>query len=68
MARAAEGGQFGLQRAHLRALDELAMREHARNRLVDGAAEAAALGGDIDERDRSLVQAGVLIHEDILTR
>ena len=38
------------------------MRQHARDRVVDGAAEAAALRGDIDERDRPLVETGVLIY------
>ena len=51
-----------LERAHFRAEDELAMRQHARDRVIDGAAEAAALRGDVDERDRPLVEAGVLIH------
>ena len=54
-----------LERAHLRSLDELAMRQHARNRVVDGAAEPAALRGDIDERDRPLVEAGMLIHDQV---
>ncbi len=49
-----------LERAHLGAEDELAMRQDARDRVVDGAAEAAALRGDVDERDWPLVQAGVL--------
>ena len=60
--RAAERRKLGLERPHLRPLDELAMREHAGNRIVDGAAEAAALRGDVDERDRPLVEAGVLVH------
>ena len=62
MARAAERRKFGLERAHLRSVDELAMREHAGDRVVDGAAEPAALRGDVDERDRPLVEAGMLIH------
>ena len=52
VARAAECRQFGLERTHFRALDELAMRQDARDGVIDGAAEAAALGGDVDERDR----------------
>ena len=60
VARAAECRQLGLERAHLRSLDELAMREHARDGVVDGAAETAALGGDVDERDRLVFKAGVL--------
>ena len=39
MPRAAEGREFGFKRTHFRSLDELAMREYARDRLVDGAAE-----------------------------
>ena len=62
MPRAAECGKLGLERAHLGAVDELAMRQHAGDRVVDGAAETAALRGDVDERDRPLVKAGVLIH------
>ena len=51
MARAAEFRELGLERAHFRAEDELAMAEHARNRGIDGAAEPAALRGDVDERN-----------------
>ena len=61
--RAAECGKFGLERPHFRAQDELAMRQHARHRLVDGAAETAALRRDIDEWDRLVVNPGVLIHD-----
>ena len=61
--RAAERRKLGLERAHFGSLDELAMRQHARDRVVDGAAEAAALGGDVDERDRLLFKASVLIHD-----
>ncbi len=68
MARAAERGKLGLERSHLRPVDELAMRQHPRDRFVDRAAEPAALGGHIDKRDRPLVQAGMLIHEEIQTR
>jgi hypothetical protein len=42
------------------------MRQHPRHRVVDGAAEAAALRRNVDEWDRPLVQAGVLIHDEIL--
>ena len=64
MAGAAKCGKLGLQRAHLGAGHELAMREHAPDRLVDGAAKAAALAGHIDERDRLLFHTRVLIHDD----
>ena len=66
--RAAECREFGLQRPHLGSLDELAMCQHPGNRIVDGAAEPAALRGDVNERDRPLVEAGMLIHENIRTR
>ena len=33
--------------------------EHARDRVVDRAAEAPALGGDVDERDWTVVHAGL---------
>ena len=62
MARAAKGRELALERAHLGAENELALREHARDRVVNGAAEPAALRADIDERYRPLVQAGMLIH------
>ena len=39
----------GLERRHFRAVDELAMGEHAGNGLIDRLAEPPALRGDIDE-------------------
>ena len=51
MLGAAELGELGLERAHFRAEDELAMAEHPRDRGIDGAAEPAALRGNVDERD-----------------
>ena len=63
MACAAECREFGLERPHLRSLDELTMRKHPGNRIVDRAAEPAALRGNVDERDRPLVEAGMLVHE-----
>ena len=39
----------GLELGHFRPVDELAMGEHAGNRLIDGFAEPAALRGDVDE-------------------
>src|SRR5258708_30768012 len=38
-----------LERGDFRAVDELAMVEHAGDRLIDGFAEPPALRGDIDE-------------------
>ena len=49
MLCAAEGREFRLELRHFRAVDELAMRQHAGNRLIDGFAEPAALRADIDE-------------------
>ena len=49
MLGAAEGRERGLELRHFRAVDELAMREHARDRLIDRFAEPAALRGDVDE-------------------
>jgi hypothetical protein len=68
VARAAEGGEFALERPHLGAEDELAMRQDARDCVIDGAAEPATLRGNVDERDRPLVHTGVLIHDAIFTR
>ena len=64
--RPAECRQLGLERTHFRTLDELAMRKDARDGVVDGAAEAAPLGGDVDERDRLVLKARVLIHDLVL--
>src|SRR3954470_1158915 len=52
MAGAAEGGQFCLELRHFRAVDELAMRKHPPDRIVDRFAEPPALRGDIDEGHR----------------
>ena len=49
MPGSAEVGECGLELGHFRTVDELAMREHAGNRLIDRAAEPAALRGDVDE-------------------
>ena len=62
MARAAERGQRGFESAHLGSENELAMAEHARDRLVDGSPEATALRGNVDERNRRGIEAGALIH------
>ena len=55
MASAAERRKLGFERAHLGSEDELAMRQYARDGIIDGAAEPAALRGNVDERDRPLV-------------
>jgi hypothetical protein len=39
------------------------MREHAVHRVVDGAAETAALRRDIDEGDGSFFHANMLVHD-----
>ena len=57
MARAGECGKLGLQRAHLRPLNELAMGEHASNGIVDRTSTAAALRRHVDEGNRRLVKA-----------
>jgi hypothetical protein len=49
--RAAKFRELRLERRHFRSHDELAMRKHARDRVIDGMAQPAALRGDIDERD-----------------
>src|SRR5262249_54120198 len=58
---AAEGREVALELAHFGPIDELAMPEHARDRVVDPAAQPAALRRDIDEWERR-VETGVLIH------
>jgi hypothetical protein len=42
------------------------MGQYARDGVIDGVAEPAALRSNIDERDRPLVQTGVLIHGEVL--
>ena len=49
MPGAAEIRESGLELGHFRAVDELAMSKHPSDGLVDGFAEPAALGADIDE-------------------
>src|SRR5271169_1232675 len=63
MACAGERGEVAFKGAHFRAIDELAMRQHARHRVVDRAAETAALCRDIDERNRPVIKASMLIHD-----
>jgi hypothetical protein len=62
MARAAEGGKLGLEYMNFRALNELAMRQNARHRVIDRPAQPAALRSNIDKRDRPFFNPGVLIH------
>src|SRR5882672_11552392 len=62
MTRAAERGELGFERAHLRPEDELAMAEHARDRVIDRSPEPPPLRGNVDERDRRGNEAGTLIH------
>ncbi len=49
MLGAAERGERRLELGHFRTIDELAMVEHAGDRLIDGFAEPAALRGNVDE-------------------
>ena len=60
VARAAEGGELGLDRAHFGTEDELTMRQHARDRRIDRAAQPPPLGTDINERNGW--QSGTQIH------
>ena len=62
LLRAAERREVGLEHAHFGPENVLPMSQHARDRVVDGAAEAAALGGKIDEGDRRRSSLGVLVH------
>src|SRR5207244_2440376 len=59
--RAREFGKRLLQRGDFRAVDELAVSEHAADRLVDRLAEPAPLRADIDEGDR--FGGHVLVHD-----
>src|ERR1700686_4877090 len=56
----AEGRKRGLELPHFRSVDELAMGEHAGNRLIDGTAEPTALRGDVDEGNG--IWTEVLVH------
>ena len=64
---AAERREIGFDRVHLGAQDELAMAEHARDRIVDRAAKPPALGGNVNERDWTGVHADLLIHMECTT-
>ena len=63
MTSAAKRGEFLLERFDFRPLDELCVRQHASNCVVDGAPEPASLRGYIDKRDRTLGHARRLIHQ-----
>ena len=45
-----------------RAENELAMVEHARDRLINRIAKPPPLRGDVNERNRGIVQPDLLIH------
>jgi len=45
----AESRELRLKLDHFRTVDELAMRKHAGNRLIDGFAEPTTLRGEVDE-------------------
>ncbi|MGH6981505.1 MAG: hypothetical protein ACREFC_09895, partial [Stellaceae bacterium] len=62
VSRAAKCRELRLQRSHFRSIDELTMRQHAAHRLIDCAAKAAALGGNVDKRNGPLVEAGMRVH------
>jgi hypothetical protein len=50
MLCAAKRRKLGLKLRHFRTVDELAMREHPSDRIIDRFAEPPALRADIDER------------------
>src|SRR6516164_10058805 len=54
--------KFGLKHVYFGTLDELAMRQHARHGIVDGAAETTTLRRHVNEGYRPLFDACVLIH------
>jgi len=60
MFRAAEGRKVRLQSRNFRPVDELAMRQHARDRIIDALAATVTLLDDVDERDS--LSWRVLIH------
>jgi len=60
MPCAAKVGKRSLKLSHFRTIDELAVREHAGDRLIDRLTKPAALCGDIDEGNRIWTQ--VLVH------
>ena len=62
MLGAAERRQLLLEGGDLRPHQELAMIEDPRGRLVDRLAEPLSLRRHVDERYRTLFDAGVLVH------
>lgn len=60
MARAAEGSKLALKLLHLRPHNELTMGEHARDCIVERAAEPLALSVHVDEGNG--LEASVLVH------
>jgi hypothetical protein len=62
VAGAAKCRKVGLERADLGPHDELAMGGDACDRLVNRAAKPTALRREVDKRDGSGFEAGVLIH------
>jgi hypothetical protein len=60
MPGAAESAERLLELGDFGTAEELAMRENARDGVVHRAAEAAALGGNVDERNG--IGAQMLIH------
>ena len=66
MAAPQNAARSALEGAHFRAVDELAMRQHARYRVIDRAAETAALRRDVDERNRPFFKASMLVHDGLI--
>src|SRR5260370_28841094 len=62
MAGTAEGRERRFELSHLGTENELTMVEHAGDPAIDAVTKPAALGGDVDERNRCGVEPGVLIH------
>ena len=60
MLGAGKGREISLELRHLRAVDELAVIEHAGHRLIDRSAEPLALRADVDEGNGLRTQ--LLIH------
>ena len=62
---AAECGQIGLKRRHLRPLEELAMGCNARNGIINGTAQPAPLSCDVDKRYWIVKCTDAVIHQSI---
>ena len=63
MAGPAKRRQCGFEFPHLGSEHELTMIEHARDRRIDAAAQAAPLRRHVDERNGRGGDPGVLVHE-----